>query len=204
MQFEPGDRRRQLPRHLRRPDRPPEVFTYTIRSATARDLPDVREIYNHYVANSAVTFDGKASTHRYWRDKLATLSKLGLPFLVAVSPTGNVLGYALVSPWQGKNSYRYTAEDSIYLGPGAGGKGLGTALLQALIDACEGVGLREIMAVISDSNAEASIRLHKRLGFVEVGRLGKVDYKFGRTIGSVYLQRRLKPKGRRWGMRPAR
>ncbi|WP_460799626.1 GNAT family N-acetyltransferase [Microbacterium sp. GXF0217] len=204
MQFEPGDRRRQLPRHLRPADQPPEVFTYAIRPATARDLPDIREIYNHYVANSAVTFDGKASTHRYWRDKLATLAKLGLPFLVAASPTGNVLGYALVSPWQGKNSYRYTAEDSIYLGPGAGGKGLGTALLQALIDACEGIGLREIMAVISDSNAEASIRLHKRLGFVEVGRLGKVDYKFGRTIGSVYLQRKLKPKGRRWGMRPAR
>ena len=204
MQFEPGDRRRRLPRHLRQPDTAPEVFAYTIRPATARDLPDVREIYNHYVANSAVTFDNRRSTHRYWRDRLATLTRLGLPFLVAVAPSGNVLGYALVSPWQGKNSYRYTVEDSIYLGPGAGGKGLGTALLQALIEACEAIGLREIMAVISDSNAEASIRLHARLGFVEVGRLGKVDYKFGRSIGSVYLQRRLAPKGRRWGMRPAR
>ncbi|WP_243224919.1 GNAT family N-acetyltransferase [Microbacterium sp. CIAB417] len=204
MQFEPGDRRRRLPRHLRQPEPEPDVFAYTIRPATARDLPDVREIYNHYVSNSVVTFDDKGSSHRYWREKFATLSKLGLPFLVAVAPSGNVIGYALVSPWQGKNSYRYTVEDSIYLGPGAGGKGLGTALLQALIDACEAIGLREIMAVISDSSAEASIRLHRRLGFVEVGRMGRVGYKFGRSIGSVYLQRKLRPRGRRWGSRSPR
>lgn len=196
MQFEPGDRRRSLPRHLRQPDPGPDVFAYSIRPATARDLPDVREIYNHYVANSVVTLDEKSSTHRHWREKLATLTKLGLPFLVAASPSGNVIGYALVSPWAGKNAYRYTVEDSIYLGPGAGGKGLGVVLLQALIDACEAIGLREMVAVISDSNA-AALRLHTRLGFAEVGRMGRVGYKFGRPIGTVYLSKRLKPKGRR-------
>ncbi|MCT1479549.1 GNAT family N-acetyltransferase [Microbacterium sp. p3-SID336] len=197
MQFEPGDRRRVLPRHLRPVPRP-EVFAYTIRAARPADLPHVREIYNHFVSNSAVTLDERRSSIPYWRDKHALLERLGLPFLVAVSPSGAVLGYAVAQPWAGKNAYRYTVEDSIYLGPGAGGKGLGSALLQALIDACEQRGLREMVAVISDSGAEASIRLHEKLGFVEAGRMGRVGHKFGRELGTVYLRRRLRPaRGRR-------
>lgn len=201
MQFEPGDRRRRIPRHLRRPEPGPEVFAFSIRPVVPEDLPHVREIYNHFVSNSVVTFDERRSSGRFWREKYAKLTQLNLPFLVAVSPTNQVLGYALVQPWASKSAYRYTVEDSIYLGPGAGGKGLGSALLQALIDACEQIGLRQIVAVISDSGAEASVRLHLKLGFVEVGRMGKVGFKFGRSLGTVYLQRTLKPKPRRWGLR---
>ncbi|MBT2494518.1 N-acetyltransferase [Microbacterium sp. ISL-59] len=196
MQFEPGDRRRVLPRHLR-PEIAPEVFSYTIRAVRPADLPHVREIYNHFVSNSAVTLDERRSSIPYWRDKYALLTRLELPFLVAVSPAGVVIGYALAQPWAGKNAYKYTVEDSIYLGPGAGGKGLGAALLQALIDACEQIGLREMVAVISDSGAEASIRLHEKLGFVEAGRMGRVGHKFGRDLGTVYMRRVLKPTGRR-------
>ncbi|WP_315069071.1 GNAT family N-acetyltransferase [uncultured Microbacterium sp.] len=198
MQFEPGDRRRVLPRHLR-PAPAPEIFSYTIRAARPADLPHVREIYNHFVSNSAVTLDERRSSIPYWRDKYALLARLELPFLVAVSPGGEVMGYALAQPWAGKNAYKYTVEDSIYLGPGARGKGLGAALLQALIDACEQIGLREMVAVISDHGAEASIRLHERLGFVEAGRMGRVGYKFGRDLGTVYMRRVLKPTGRRRG-----
>ncbi|GAB3600873.1 GNAT family N-acetyltransferase [Microbacterium tumbae] len=196
MQFEPGDRRRVLPHHLR-PVVPPEVFSYAIRPARASDLPHVREIYNHFVSNSVVTLDERRSSIPYWREKFALLTRLDLPFLVAVSPAGVVLGYALAQPWAGKNAYKYTVEDSIYLGPGAGGKGLGAVLLQALIDACEHRGIREMVAVISDSKAEASIRLHAKLGFVEAGRMGRVGHKFGRELGTVYMKRALKPVGRR-------
>lgn len=188
-----GDRRRRLPRHLRTAPPEPDVFSYRIRAARGGDLPHVREIYNHYVTNSVVTFDEKPSALRYWREKLAMLSKLGLPFLVAESPRGQILGYALVQPWRSKSAYRYTAENSIYLGPGAGGKGLGAALLGAIIEACEQAGLREIVAVISDSGAEASVRLHEKFGFREVGRMGRVGYKFGRDLGTIYMQRSLHP-----------
>lgn len=196
MQFEPGDRRRVLPRHLR-PQPAPEVFSYSIRAARSADLPHVREIYNHFVSNSVVTLDERRSSIPYWRDKLALLNRLELPFLVAVSPAGTVIGYALAQPWAGKNAYRFTVEDSIYLGPGAGGKGLGAALLQALIDACEKLGIREMVAVISDTKAEASIRLHAKLGFVEAGRMGRVGHKFGRDLGTVYMRRALRPVRRR-------
>jgi phosphinothricin acetyltransferase len=187
-------KRRVPPRHLRRRAEPERPFAYEIRPATPADIPDIREIYNYYVRNSVVTFDEKPWSHTQWCEKFEHLQKLGLPFLVAVSPTGQVLGYALVSPWAGKSAFRYTVENSIYLGQAATGKGLGRALLEALIEACEEIGLRQLVAVISDRGAEGSIALHEKLGFVEVGRMGKVGYKFDRWLGTVYLQKQLHPK----------
>ena len=186
--------RRRLPRHLRRRPEPERPFSFEIRPVVDGDIPDIREIYNYYVTNSVVTFDEKRWTHAQWVEKFDHLTKLGLPFLVAVSPTGQILGYGLVSPWTGKSGFRYTVENSIYLGQAATGKGLGTALLQALIAACEEKGIREMVAVISDKGAEASLALHERLGFVEVGRMGRVGYKFGRSLGTIYLQKHLNPK----------
>lgn len=187
-------KRRRLPRHLRRRPAPERPFSYEIRRAERRDIPDIREIYNYYVTNSVVTFDEKKWTHRQWVEKFEHLQKLGLPFLVAEAANGQVLGYAYVSPWGGKSSFRYTAENSIYLGPGATGKGLGRALLEALIEASEEFGLQQMVAVISDRGAEGSIGLHEKLGFEEVGRMGRVGFKFGRWLGTVYLQKQLRPK----------
>jgi L-amino acid N-acyltransferase YncA len=184
--------RRVLPRHLR-PAAPVEgPFEYAIRPAVPADLPSVREIYNHYVANSTVTFDEDAMSLREWKQKFAQLDKLGLPFLVAAAPSGQLLGYALVAPWKQKRAYRYTVEDSIYLGPAASGKGLGRALMTALIDASKAAGLREIIAVVADQGAEASIALHEHFGFVEIGRMGRVGFKFDRWLGTVLLQKNLR------------
>lgn len=186
--------RRTLPRHLR-PAAPAETpFSYVIRPAEERDLPDIREIYNYYVTNSVVTFDEKRWTIAAWREKFAYLAKLKMPFLVAEAPSGQILGYALVQPWSGKSGYRYTVEDSIYLGHAASGKGLGQALLEALIAASEQAGIREIVAVISDKGAEASVRVHEKFGFVESGRMGRVGFKFGRWLGTIYMQKSLKPR----------
>jgi L-amino acid N-acyltransferase YncA len=188
---------RRLPRHLRTQAQAERPFAFEIRPAEPRDIPDIREIYNYYVTNSSVTFDEKRWTLKQWREKFEHLQKLGMPFLVAESPSGQVLGYALVQPWSGKSAYRFTVENSIYLGPGAAGKGLGRALLEALIAACEAVGIREIVAVISDKGAEASIALHEKLCFEEVGRMGRVGFKFGRWLGTISLQKHLKPQKKR-------
>ncbi|MCU1438660.1 MAG: N-acetyltransferase family protein [Naasia sp.] len=185
-------KRRVLPRHLRKPPPPPAEFSFTIRDAAPRDLPDIREIYNYYVINSVVTFDEDAMTLREWRAKFAYLGKLGMPFLVAVSPSDQVLGYALVSPWKQKRAYRYTVENSIYIRPAATGKGLGNALLADLIDRSKQAGLKEILAVIADKGAEGSLRLHEKFGFTEIGRMGRVGYKFDRWLGTVMLQKSLK------------
>lgn len=184
--------RRELPHHLRKAEPGEGAFEFSIRDADATDLPYIREIYNHYVANSTVTFDEDAMTLREWRSKFAYLTKLGLPFIVAVSPRGQILGYALVSPWTQKRAYRYTVENSIYLGAASTGKGLGPVLMSELIARSKAAGLKEMIAIIADKGAEASIRMHENFGFKEVGRMGRVGFKFGRWLGTVMLQKSLK------------
>jgi L-amino acid N-acyltransferase YncA len=184
--------RRKLPPHLRKKPEPEAPFSYTIRDAELADLPHIREIYNHYVANSTVTFDEDAMTLREWKSKFAYLQKLGMPFIVAVSPSEQILGYALVSPWKQKRAYRFTVENSIYLGAASTGKGLGPVLMQALIDKSKEAGLKEMIAVIADKGAEASIKMHENFGFTEIGRMGRVGYKFDRWLGTVLMQKSLK------------
>ncbi|MEF2978247.1 GNAT family N-acetyltransferase [Subtercola sp. YIM 133946] len=184
--------RRTLPPGLRPASPPIETFEYRIRDATLEDMPHVRELYNHYVANTVVTLDEDAMTLKEWRDKFAWVSKLNMPFLIAVSPTDQLMGFAYVSPWKQKAAYRRTVEDSIYLGPAATGKGLGKALMKELLARSKAAGIKEVLAVIVDKGAEGSIRLHEGFGFKEVGRLGKVGFKFNRWLGTVLLQKHLK------------
>jgi L-amino acid N-acyltransferase YncA len=184
--------RRQLPAHLRPAPVPETPFQFTIRDAVETDLPHVREIYNHYVRNSTVTFDEKAMTLASLRKKFHSLEKKKMPFIVAENPAGQLLGYAYVYPWKEKAAYRYTVENSIYLGPAATGKGLGTALLGELIVRSKAAGIKEIIAVIADRGAESSIAMHKKFGFKDIGHMGKVGFKFGRWLGTVLMQKSLK------------
>jgi len=184
--------RRVLPPHLKKAPEPTPVFDYSIRPATAADLPHIREIYNHYVLNSTVTFDEKPMTIVALRKKFAAVEKLGFPYIVAESPSGQILGYAYVYPWKEKAAYRYTVENSIYLGPASTGKGLGKVLLGELITRSKAAGVKEIIAVIADKGAEGSIKIHKDYGFKDVGHMGKVGFKFGRWLGTYMMQKSLK------------
>lgn len=184
--------RRKLPPHLRpaTPDVP--RFEYEIRDATTRDIPDMRELYNHYVANSTVTFDEDPVTLADMRKKFKIVADLGYPWLVAVSPGGTLLGYAYVTPYRPRAAYRFTVENTIYLGPASTGKGLGGALMEQLLVRAKAAGVKEVLAVIADQGAEASIRLHERFGFKQIGHMGRVGFKFGRWLGTVLMQKSLK------------
>lgn len=184
--------RRQLPQHLR-PVPPPEPgFEYSIRPAVESDLPNVREIYNHYVLNSSVTFDEKPQTLAALRKKFATSEKLRMPYLVAESPSGQLLGIAWVFPWQGNTANRRVVELSIYLGPAATGRGLGKVLLERLLTDAKDAGIKDVIVVIADKGAEASIQMHKKFGFKETGRMGKVGFKYDRWLGTVTMQKKLR------------
>ena len=184
--------RRKLPPHLK--PKPPEepAFAFEIRDATSHDIPHMLEIYNHYVLNSTVTFDEDPLTLTEMRSKFAKVQQLGYPWLVAVSPRGVILGYAYVIPWKPKAAYRFTVENSIYLGPASTGKGLGRALMAALLPRAKAAGVKEVIAVIADKGADASLALHRNFGFTEIGHMGKVGFKFGRWLGTVLMQRSLK------------
>jgi len=170
----------------------PATFQYSIRPVTEQDLPGILQLYRHYVRNSAVTFDENPPTLRKFRAQFAHNTKLGFPFLLAESPNGELLGYARAQLFRDKSAFRHTAESTIYLGPASTGRGLGKALLSALIDACRDAGMKEMIAVIADSGADASLALHHSLGFSESGRMGRVGFKFGRWIGIVMMQKSLR------------
>jgi L-amino acid N-acyltransferase YncA len=186
------DPRRKLPEHLRPAPEPEPPFEFAIRDAVPADLPDVREIYNHYVLNSTVTFDEKPMSIKELRLKFSYGAKLGMPFIVAESPRKQILGFAYVYPWKEKAAYRYTVEDSIYLSPASTQKGLGKALMTELIERSRAAGIREIIAIIADRGAEASIQMHKNFGFTDVGHMGKVGFKFDRWLGTILMQKSLK------------
>ncbi|MGN8027340.1 N-acetyltransferase family protein [Microbacterium sp. 22242] len=164
---------------------------FRIRPAQTADLAAIRDIYNHYVRTSTVTFDEEETDLAAWEHKHELLRSTGLPFLVAEAEDGVVLGFAYAQHWRAKSAYRFSAENTIYLHPDAAGRGLGKALLEALLDASAEAGLRELIAVIEPSSAAASIGLHRRYGFVDAGRLTNVGVKFGRSLDVVFLQRSL-------------
>ena len=167
------------------------VEDITLRAATKDDVKEITDIYNYYVINSVVTFDIEKTTEATWLDKLEYLNGLDLPFIVAQSASGDVLGFAYVAPWRAKAAYRRTVENTIYLRPAAIGKRLGTKLLAELIVQSKAAGVREIVAVISDKGADTSIALHEAFGFKKQGHLAKVGFKFNRWLGTVLLQKSL-------------
>jgi phosphinothricin acetyltransferase len=126
------------------------------------------------------------------RKKFATIERLGMPFIVAENPRGQILGYAYVYPWKEKAAYRFTVENSIYLGPASTGKGLGRVLLGELLSRSKAAGIKEVIAVIADKGAEASVAMHASFGFTQIGHMGKVGFKFGRWLGTVLMQKSLK------------
>ncbi|MEV4292167.1 N-acetyltransferase family protein [Nonomuraea bangladeshensis] len=161
-----------------------------IRAAVPADLAAVTAINAHYVANTVITFEETLPTVADWQARLADLTARGFPFLVA-DVGGEVAGYAYAGPWRPKPAYRHTVEDSIYLAPGHVGRGLGGALLAALIDGATAAGLRRMIAVIADAGDDRSIALHRRHGFTEAGRLTEVGFKLGRWVDTTLMERPL-------------
>src|SRR3546814_18094167 len=122
--------------------------------------------------------------------RLADVRARGLPYLVAEDRPGSgaVLGFAYAGPYRARPAYRYALEDSVYVLPGGGGRGIGSALLGALIERCTALGYRQMIPVIGASANAGSIRLHARHGLRDCGILPAVGFKHGPGVASVLLQ----------------
>ena len=164
-----------------------------MKSASREHLFDIAEIYARYVETSIATFELEVPDEAEWARRFDAIVGAGLPFLVAEFD-GKVAGYAYCSPWKTRPAYRQTVEDSIYLAPWAIGKGLGGLLLDALLERCRALGIREVIAVIADTQG-ASPALHRRRGFVDAGRLVDVGFKHGRWLDTLLMQRSLVSDG---------
>jgi L-amino acid N-acyltransferase YncA len=160
-----------------------------IRDATDNDAEAVHAIYVHHVLHGTASYDIEAPSIETISAKLRWIREQGWPLLVAESG-GEVVGYAYATQFRDREAYSFTAENSIYVHPDQMGRGVGKALLQALLDRASECGFRTIVAVIGGAEP-GSIALHEACGFAEVGRLRAVGWKKERWLDSVYMQRDL-------------
>jgi phosphinothricin acetyltransferase len=162
-----------------------------IRPATEADLPELTDLYNHYVVHTPVTFDLEPVAKEQRRGWLLEHSRGGRHrLLVANEEDGRIVGYASTSRFRAKAAYDTTVESSVYCRIDRLGCGIGTALYQALFDAVKGEDIYRIVAGVTLPNA-ASVALHERSGFSRVGTLSSVGRKFGRYWDVAWFERPL-------------
>ncbi|MEN4750255.1 N-acetyltransferase family protein [Pseudomonas sp. Ps21-P2] len=161
-----------------------------LRDARESDMPAVQAIYAHHVIHGTASFELEPPTLEQMLQRRADICANGLPYLLA-ERDGEVVGYAYATPYRPRPAYRFTVEDSVYVREGMAGFGIGHALLAAVIQHCTASGRRQMVAIIGNSENSASIRLHTRLGFRQVGVFESVGFKHGRWLDTVIMQREL-------------
>ena len=156
-----------------------------IRPATPADAAATAAIYNDEVLHSTVTFD---LVIRSDEDQAAWLdARSGALEVVVAEDRGEIAGFASLSPYRERPAYRTTVEDSIYVHRDHRGTGVGRALLTEIVDVAANRGFHSVMARIVGGH-EASIRLHRSVGFDHVGVEREVGRKFGRWLDVVVMQ----------------
>ena len=158
-----------------------------IRTVTAADAAAIAGIYNHYIANTDVTFEEQALDALAMAGRITDVGEAGLPWLVAEGEPGQVLGYAYASRWNGRCAYRFAVEITVYLASDATSRGLGSRLYAALFQALRERSMHVVIAGIALPN-EASIALHEKFGMEKVAHFREVGCKFDRWIDVGYWQ----------------
>jgi phosphinothricin acetyltransferase len=156
-----------------------------IRSATIHDAFSICGIYNYYVNNTVITFEETPVSISEMEGRIrAVVSKY--PWIVW-EEEGEVLGYAYVNKWKDRAAYRHSAEDSIYVKNGAGGRGIGKTLLAALLEAAGKTGVHALVAGITLPN-ERSAALHEKFGFKKTAEFFEIGYKMDRWLNVGYWE----------------
>lgn len=161
-----------------------------VRDATPEDVAAIQRIYAHHVLSGIATFEDTPPSVDEMADRRTAVLDSGLPYLVA-EVGGKVVGYSYATAYRPRPAYQYTIENSVYVEDGMDGKGVGSALLRALIARCEQGPWRQMVAVIGDRANTSSIILHQNCGFRHVGILTGVGFKLGQWVDTVLMQRAL-------------
>jgi L-amino acid N-acyltransferase YncA len=163
-----------------------------IRPSRETDVVEITAIYGYHVLHGVASFEEVPPDPDELACRRRDILARGLPYLVA-ERSGRVLGYCYAGPYRTRSAYRFTVEDSIYVDQAEAGRGLGRALLTALLYRCTELGYRQMVAVIGGSDTWPSIRLHAALGFIRAGLLPAVGFKFGHWVDIILMQRALGP-----------
>jgi len=157
-----------------------------IRNGTPEDAASIASIYNHYVLNSAITFETDAVTPDEIASRIREVTGAGLPWVIA-ERNGRVAGYAYASKWKGRCAYRFSVESSVYIDAEYTRQGIGAELYDALLARLRCGNTHVVIGGIALPN-EGSVALHERLGFRKVAHFSEVGFKFERWIDVGYWQ----------------
>jgi L-amino acid N-acyltransferase len=162
-------------------------MTPLVRAAVRDDINAITEIYNHAVVHTTATYDLEPVTvasRRAWFDHK---SASGWPVLVACDVSASVVGWATYGPFREKAGWAPTLEHSLYVRDGQQGSGVGSVLMNALLDRAREGGHHVMLGMVDSDNA-GSLAFHERRGFRRVGQLPEVGHKFGRRLDVTLLQ----------------
>jgi phosphinothricin acetyltransferase len=157
-----------------------------IRDVEEKDADAIAAIYAHHVLHGTASYEIDPPSVADTCAKIRRITEAGWPFIVS-ERDGPVVGYAYATRFRDRPAYRFTCENSIYVHPDWTGRGIGKALLEALMERSATCGFKQMIAVIGGAEP-GSIALHARCGFREVGRLHAVGWKKERWLDSVYMQ----------------
>jgi len=164
--------------------------TVQLRPAVPADIPAITAIYAVEVRELVNTYEYEVPEEAEMAQRMADITTRGYPYLVATID-GELAGFAYANSYRARIAYQWTVENSVYVDGRFQGHGVGSALMQALIEECTARGFRQMVAVIGEPANTASIRLHERFGFELVGVFRGLGRKHGRWLDTVQMQRAL-------------
>jgi phosphinothricin acetyltransferase len=164
-----------------------------IEPGTEGDLAAITEILNYTIMNSNATLASEPVTAGERREWFGRFSATGPYRLLVARRGGRVLGYAASRPYREHEGFRETVEVSIALGSASRGQGVGTALYRALLGCLADEPVHVALAGIVLPN-DASVALHRKVGFTEVGTFHEYAVKNGQYLSSVWMERRFPPR----------
>ena len=160
-----------------------------IRPYTEKDIPAILAIINDNILHSTSLYDYEPRTLEKQTALLAEKCNKNFPVIVA-EINGKLAGFGMYGEFRFRDAYRFTVEHSVYVSADFKGKGVGSELLQTLIQLAKQQGLHTMVGVIDAENLN-SIRFHEKFGFEKVGVIKESGFKFGRWLDSVFMQKML-------------
>jgi phosphinothricin acetyltransferase len=157
-----------------------------IRPATTSDSDSIARIYNHYVLNTAITFEESEVSAQQMAERISEVASASLPWLVA-EQADQIVGYAYATKWKARSAYRFSVESTVYLEPSVIGQGLGSKLYGALFALLKERGIHIVIGGIALPNS-TSIAFHEKFGLKKVAHFKEVGFKFNKWLDVGYWQ----------------
>jgi len=160
-----------------------------IRAVSPKDAAAICAMYNYYIENTAFSFEEAPVQTADMEERIRKISA-NYPYLVWEDEAGEVNGYAYINIWRERSAYRYAAEISIYVRNGFLGRGMGTKLMEKILEEVRKTEIHSLVAGITIPN-EKSVALHEKFGFKKAAHFTEIGYKFDQWIDVGYWELRL-------------